>query len=56
MKKRDRVYRSREPGQGHRTLRDLRKNKVPGEEAPYPPILGEHEFLKPPELGVGGFL
>ena len=28
--------------------------QVSGEEAPLTPILGGHEFPKPPELGVGG--
>ncbi len=36
------------------TVRDLDEDKEPWRTAPQPPILGEHEFPKPPELGVGG--
>ena len=34
-------------------VRDQRENKVPGKEAPWPPILGDMNFRSPQNWGLG---
>ncbi len=48
---------ARSSASGHGLLRDLRKNKIPGDLPPSPQVWGNRAIQSPPDLGdLGGGL